>query len=313
MSQTVLIPFHITKLKAIQNIHMGRDVRSDIPVAEFEAFQALRTNYAVIYEYLVNQGAFPDGTFVRFEEKSSQQATVGNGRILAQISSMTTNYLGERARVAPREVEEAPAITDSGAVELVPGVDTVARAIAGGGPPVAVVAPQNTETGAVSAGVSPVEEVIERVSYDDIVWPEHTGAKIVRKVIVENIQRGDKKPDPYLAGQVRGMIDEWKKGFPLELWSTFDNQKYVHSGTFGGTNILMGWYKRILPKELQEDIQQFADKALAKKAEADTKPWGKRGVLPKPLDEARWAYRLSLKDAVQRLTQYALSKYDITY
>lgn len=148
MDATVLIPLHHTQYKAIQNIHMGRDVRTEIPEAEREAFLALNTSYEILYEYLVNKypERFTDGAKVVFEERKSVKDQKGTGKILATVSKITTNYLGAKARVEnvlprteevpkpPPKPEAEPAAAGAGkpkeATEVVPLVDTETGAVA---------------------------------------------------------------------------------------------------------------------------------------------------------------------------------------
>ena len=112
MSHTILIPLHYNQYKAIQNIHKGRDVRADIPAEERDEYSALRDNLDIIYEYVVNKNPeqYPDGTELIFEERLSLRDTTGTGKILGKRNLMTTNYLGEKARIKPsgKQPEKEP-------------------------------------------------------------------------------------------------------------------------------------------------------------------------------------------------------------
>ena len=102
---TVLIPLHFNQYKAIQNIHKGRDVRSDIPETETAEYLALKNDYDIIYEYMINKNPeqLKDGDELIFEERKSIRDTSGTGRILAKKNRIKTNYLGTKARVKPTE------------------------------------------------------------------------------------------------------------------------------------------------------------------------------------------------------------------
>ena len=321
MSQTVLIPFHITKLKAIQNIHKGRDVRTEIPVAEYEEFMALRTNYAVIYEYLVNREVFPDGTKVKFERKSSQNATEGTGEVLAEISKMTTSYLGERSRAAPREVEAAPAITDSGAVELVGGVDSRAREIAGGGAPVAPrpeELPQRVEAAAVVAELPPVM----RYKYQSLKpYKKHAGAKIVldnmpprtgvSKLMIRYMseQPGYYFSDTDVAGwkhNLRQYLEDIKGSYRGGMFNTissplghFNREGYVMWGK-------MGEEIKAFDKLLNEAGTEYRSEVWSKAPVPDLPVYDKT---PRPRAIAAQAYKDVVHPFIDSFEAYLVSKY----
>ena len=99
----VLIPLHPSQYKSIQNMSKGRDVRSEIPVEETEEYKALRDNYAVIYEYMVNKGNAKDGDSLTFEARKSIRDATGTGEMLGTVKEMTTNYLGKKAKILPSE------------------------------------------------------------------------------------------------------------------------------------------------------------------------------------------------------------------
>jgi hypothetical protein len=107
---TVLIPLHFNQYKAIQNIHKNRDVRSDVPKDEEAEYLALKNNYDIIYEYMINKNPeqLKDGDELIFEERKSIRDTKGTGKILARRNRIKTNYLGTKARVKPTEGELPP-------------------------------------------------------------------------------------------------------------------------------------------------------------------------------------------------------------
>lgn len=132
MSFNILIPLHHAQYLAIHNIHKGRDVRTPVPPEETDEFMSIKNNYPVIYEYMINKypDRFKDGDTIEMEEKNTKKgkATEGTGKILATISKITTNYLGEKARVKvelpPEPPKEPPkaeppkeaVVSDTGAV-----------------------------------------------------------------------------------------------------------------------------------------------------------------------------------------------------
>ena len=169
MSLKIKIPFHATSVKAIQNIHMGRDVRSDIPEEEADAIMSLKTNYAVIYEYTLNKfpDKYKDGDEIIFYEEITRGKRKEEKEI-TRISKKTTNYLGERARVQsdlpktesaepPKEPPKAEAVeppkevaSETGAVET--------RAEPEKPPPNPTVPlPVKSDTGAVAPAIELVE------------------------------------------------------------------------------------------------------------------------------------------------------------
>jgi hypothetical protein len=165
MAETILIPLYHAQYKAIHNLHMGRKATDTIPESETAAFDALTNNYPVIYEYMRNKfpERFPEGKVVHFKAKKNMRDNEGTGPTLAIISTITTNYLGERAKVenvlpkteelpVPPAPEARREVSETGAVSGVP-------LGAGGGPvrEVETVVPLvETDTGSVA---SPVEKI----------------------------------------------------------------------------------------------------------------------------------------------------------
>ena len=98
---SILIPLHPSQYKAIQNIHKGRDVRENIPAEEKQEYESLRNNYEIIYEYFLNKfpEKYPINSEIVFEERKSIKDSVGTGKILKKINRLTTNYLGQKAKV----------------------------------------------------------------------------------------------------------------------------------------------------------------------------------------------------------------------
>ena len=88
----ILIPLHLTQMKAIQNIHKGRDVREKIPESESEEFNRAKNDLDIIYEYFVNKGSVQDGDTIVFKDKNTRAE-------IARRNKITTNYLGQKAKV----------------------------------------------------------------------------------------------------------------------------------------------------------------------------------------------------------------------
>lgn len=111
MSIVILIPLHTAQLKSIYNLHMGRDVKQDIPKDETSNYTLIKNNYAIMYEYFMNKNDYPEGTEMIFEEKNTRGVPTGN--ILAKINKITTQYLGARANRKVLPITESGAVTNN--------------------------------------------------------------------------------------------------------------------------------------------------------------------------------------------------------
>lgn len=92
----VKLPLKHAQYASIHNLHKGRKATTKIPEEEKDEFLSLMYNEPIIYEYLVNKGTLKEGDTAIFSTGT-------------RINKRTTNYIGERARVAPVEVKvESP-------------------------------------------------------------------------------------------------------------------------------------------------------------------------------------------------------------